>query len=139
MAGETRVLLGGKFPLAGPFTFEWYRGTDAKPFTFDIPTARADDLIQFVNGLTAGETFLELHAPDKGGNRPGTKVYKIQGVFVERIVKTNPLKTRVTLYDRRLQLARRIMDKDFNLQFGDGYLNETREATYAEAIRTVCG
>lgn len=119
------------------FEWEFYRGLTPKRMVAIIPTQRADEVISFVEGLTAGETFLTFEGPDRPGDNPGTATREVQGVFIERVVKLNPLQTQIVMYDRRLQLARRIMDKDFNLIFGDGFLEGTREPTYSAAIRKV--
>lgn len=138
MGAPTKFILGGQLHLqASQFQWEFYRGTSPKPMVAIIPTERADEAIAFVNGLTAGETSMTIESPNRAGPNPEAQPREIQGVFIERVVKVNPLQTRIVMYDRRLILARRIMDLDFNLSFGDGFLNDTRAATYSAAIRQV--
>ena len=127
--------LGG---VALPYAiFSWpkYRGTIAEVIPLDCPAQNYTALETLAKSLGGNGTYLEVTGPDKAGNNPGTVTLRIEGVQILRVVKLNAQLCRVYIADKRQILTRRVGDMDFQLRFGDGYLEGTEAGTYQAAVR----
>lgn len=132
--GSVSYNLGG---VALPYaSFEWpkYRGTTARIVALDCPAGMYDALASLARGLGGDATYLEVSGPAKAGAKPGKITRRIEGVYIQRVVKQSTQLCRVLIADRRILLSRRVGDKDYRVRFGDGFLDGTDYAKVKSAV-----
>lgn len=134
MGSTTRIKLGPVSLSATTFTWPKYRGVDPQPVTIDVGMNNADELIQRLQNVSGGETTLTIIGKKKPGVNGGRADVTINGVYIERIIKVNQFRARIVLYDRRILLTQYVADANFNIQFGDGYVEGTEAKTYKDAL-----
>lgn len=135
MGAETVIKLGNVHLTYSAFEWPKYRGTVARAVEIDVPGEYFDRLKALASSLGGQATFLEISGPGSAGATPSKATVKIEGVYIDRVIRMSDALTRVILYDRRFVLSRYIASKDFNIQFGDDYLEDTRFEKYQAAIQ----
>lgn len=133
------LVLGGVKLAYCEFRWPLYRGMTPRPVEIDQPAALFPALKAMAQGLGGFPTYLAGDGPAKAGTSPGARSFYYGGVYVANVALLDAMRCRVTLYDRRYELARRVMDKSYRIQFGDGYMNGTDKKTYREAIEDIVG
>ncbi len=114
--------------------FEWpkYRGPNAREVVLDCPVGMYDRLAALAG---KSNVKLEVTGPAGPGATAGSTTVTIERVHVKRVAKYSDAICRLYLEDNRALLSRRVADKDFNIRFGDGYLNKTQQPTVQAAMR----
>lgn len=135
MGAETVIKLGGIHLTYSAFEWPKYRGTVARAVEIDVPGEYFDRLKALASSLGGDATYLEISGPGGAGATPSSTTVTIQGVYIDRVIRMSDALTRVILYDRRFVLSRYVSSLDFNIQFGDGYLDETRFEKYQAALQ----
>lgn len=137
MTATVAYNLGG---VALPYaTFRWpkYRGTVARVVEFDCPGEMYTALAGLAAGLNGSPTFMEVTGPDTPGRNTGTTTLRIDGIYILRVVRVSSQLCKVYACDSRVVLARRVADMDFQIRFGDGYLEGTNESTHQAAVKAL--
>jgi hypothetical protein len=116
--------------------FEWrkYRGAIAEAVELHCPEENYGDLSKLAKSLAGKPTKLEIEGPGAPGASPSSKSLTIEGVYIDRVIRASTQLCRVILFDRRFALFRVLQAYDFNLTFGDGYLEGTRSLGATVAI-----
>lgn len=134
MAGADIVIkLGDVFLPYCTFRFPKYRGVVAREVVLDCPAAMFDSLSALAKGQPIAGWPLSVTGPATPGNNPQGVTVTMANVWIDRVVKFDQT-CRLTLFDTRFLLARRVSDVDFRIVFGDGYLNETNYSTTHSAL-----
>lgn len=115
------------------FAWPMYRGTVALPVEIDYWGERHDELQAAVSAAN-GVVDIVVTAPAQPGTRGQQRTETIGGVVVERMAKLNDMRGVMVCYDKRRLLERRVGDKDFRIQFRDGFLNGTEFDTVESAL-----
>lgn len=135
----SNLVLGGVSLAYCQFRWPLYRGMSPRPVEIDQPAGLYPQLKALAQGLGGGTTYLAANGPGAAGTNPGVATFYAGGVYIASVSLLNSLVCRVTLVDRRYELNRRVMDKSYRIQFGDGYMNGTELTTYREALEDIVG
>lgn len=122
----------------GLFLWPMYRGTDARRITLYGFGPRWLEYKAMVAGLQGAPARIDIRGSRKPGANEGVARVTIPEVYVVRATKVNDVKVELWCYDSRLLLNREVGDMDFNMTFGDGFLDGTEFVTYREAIEAYC-
>ena len=130
----SKVKLAGVDLAACFFQFDKYRGIMARPTTFDQPAGIYPRLKSAALSAAGGLVDLEFQGPDGPGTSPGTKTVTVK-VYIGQVSLIDEARCRVTVFDRRKELQRRVFDKFYRVSFGDGYLEGTEKDTTGQIFR----
>lgn len=134
----TQVFLQG-LPLdEGYFAWPLYRGTEARPVILRGFGPRWDEYRRIVNGLKGAPAKLEIRGSKNAGGNRGQLRVTVPEVYVLRATRVNEVQVELECYDARLKLRQLVGDMDFNMSFGDGFLDGTEFTTYRQAIEAYC-
>lgn len=133
----SKLVLGGVNLAYCEMRWPFYRGMTPREVTIDQPSALYDQLKAMALSLGGNPTYLYAEGPAQPGTNPGVAGLYVAGVYVASVALLDSMRCRVTLYDRRYELHRRVMDKSFNLSFGDGYMEGTEQASYLGALEDI--
>lgn len=133
------LVLGGVKLAYCEFRWPLYRGMTPRAVEIEQPAALYPALKAMALGLNGFPTYLAGDGPAKPGVSPGVRSFYFAGVYVASVSLLDAMRCRVVLYDRRYELTRRVMDKSYRIQFGDGYMNGTEKKTYREALEDIVG
>lgn len=146
MGQQTEIILGSTHLSASTFVWPLYRGTKPQPVTIDVGIEVANKIIaELASGgagasggggaaFTGGITTLTIKGKSTSGVDGGSADVVIQNVIVERIVKLNQVRARIVLTDIRLLLSQFVYDMNFNIEFGDGFVEGTEAKKYKDAL-----
>ena len=115
-----------------------YRGTRAQVVSLYGMAERYAEYQALAVALKGGAATLRFRSGARAGGRRGLTTVSIAEVYVRRVVKVNDLLCRIDCSDARLLLERAVGAMDFNMTFGDDFLDGTEYATYREAIEAYC-
>lgn len=136
MAGESILKMGGVFLNYSVFSWPRYRGLQPRMVEIVQPSERFKELKQLAESLQGQPTTITVGGPKEAGASPADDEVKIERVYIHRVIN-HEMTCRVQCYDARFRLLRFVNDRDFNLRFGEGYLQGTEKQTYQSAIRHI--
>lgn len=131
--GEIVIKLGALFLPYCSFRWPKYRGTVAKPVELDCPAQMYPALVNLAKGQPIGGWPLSITGPGEPGKSPTDATVVINGAWIDRVALHDQV-CRLTLFDTRFLLGRRVADVDFRIVFGDGYLEGTDYNTLSKAL-----
>lgn len=121
--------------------FDWpkYRGVTPQGVVFDQPAGKYEEFTALAKTLAGGTTTLRFEGPAAPGTQPGSETWEVPGVYIGSVSLIDHTRCRVTVYDRRYELRRRVFDKFYRVRFGDGYLEGTEKDTAESVFRDFAG
>lgn len=115
-----------------------YRGTHAMPVQLYGMAERYEEYKALAQALKGGPARLRWRSGAQAGGRRGLVTVNVADVYVRRVVKVNEVSCRIDCFDSRLLLEQTVGAMDFNMTFGDGFLDGTEYETYKDAIEAYC-
>ena len=115
-----------------------YRGTRGRLVSFFASVERFESFKAMAAGLNGAPATMRWESGKVPGSQRGLTQVTIPGVYVRRVLRVNDNVCRLDCMDGRLLLEQSVGDMDFNMTFGDGFLDGTEFTTYRDAIEAYC-